>query len=136
MWKKLGRYRWPVVFFILGIIFTLLRTFTSMGVPDGYYLVKDTQEMEAILDRGAVVLDLRDEQAFREGHLPDAIRIEAKSITAPKMEELTAGDVHHPVVLVSDKAQETKKYAQKIVRTGYDQVYDFGSLENWVSLIP
>lgn len=136
MWKKLGRYRWPVVFFILGVFFTLLRMFTNVGMPEGYHLVEDIQEMEALLDEGAVVLDLREEQAFREGHIPNAVNIKAKAITATVMEELTEGDTSRPVVLVSDKASQTKKYAEKIARTGYENVYDFGTTERWISLVP
>ncbi|NLY08896.1 MAG: rhodanese-like domain-containing protein [Tissierellia bacterium] len=130
------RYKWAIVFFGLGIIFTLARFIVGPSIPEGYTKLEKS-EVESVLNAEGdkILIDLRDKQSYTQGHLPNSISIAPRELTAARMEELS-GNKTKPIIVMSDTDKSSSKIALKIGHTGYTKVYDLGGFENWKHMIP
>ena len=77
-----------------------------------------------------VIVDVRREDEYAEGHIPGAILIPNESIAeyeAP--EELTDSD---QIILVYCRTgRRSKEAADKLAKMGYSRVYEFGGIVDW-----
>jgi len=77
-----------------------------------------------------VIVDVRREDEYAQGHIPGAILIPNESIgeyEAP--EELTDGD---QIILVYCRSgRRSKEAAEKLAKMGYSRVYEFGGIIDW-----
>ncbi len=51
-------------------------------IPEGYQTVGDVEKMQAAIDAGAYVLDVRETGEFAEGHIPGAVNIPLRTLGA------------------------------------------------------
>lgn len=51
-------------------------------IPEGYQTVGDAEKMQAAMDAGAFVLDVRETSEYAEGHLPGAVNIPLRTLAA------------------------------------------------------
>ena len=77
--------------------------------------------------RKAHVLDLRTEEAFKSGHLPGSKQISGKDFAAG-IEKLKL-DRKHPVVLVCESGERSRKLVAAIQKMGFAEV---GALDGGV----
>lgn len=78
--------------------------------------------------KGAVIVDVRDPVAFRDGSLPNAINMSLRQLSQLQVHPKTT-----PIVLVGqDHTDPTLKAALNYVELyGFRQVFSLGSIENW-----
>ena len=87
-------------------------------------------ELEVIVEsEGALVLDTRGAQTFKDGFVPRSINIGLKGDFAPWVGSMIP-DVKHPLVLVCDEGTEDE-VVTRLARVGYDHV--FGHLKGGIS---
>ncbi len=89
------------------------------------------EEAKAMMDAGgAVILDVREQHEFDEGHIPGAALLPVGSI-----DETSAGKVipdKDTVVLVYCRSGNRSKTASDaLAALGYTQVYEFGGINTW-----
>ena len=80
---------------------------------------------------GAIILDVRHQDAFAEGHIPQSIFIGIDGGFAPWVGALI-GDVEQPILLVAPEGRE-EETVTRLARVGFDNTLGYldGSLEAW-----
>jgi phage shock protein E len=85
------------------------------------------EECRKIAAAGAIVLDVRSPEEFEAGHLPFALNIPLKSLTA-RLGEL--GPPPRAIVVYCRSGMRSAVAANVLRRAGYT-VCDLGAMENW-----
>ena len=85
-------------------------------------------EMMAV-DDGHVIVDVRREDEYAEGHIPRAILIPNESIVDTPPEELP--DFDQIILVYCRSGRRSKEAAQKLADMGYTNVYEFGGIITW-----
>ncbi|MBL0043793.1 MAG: MBL fold metallo-hydrolase [Flavobacteriales bacterium] len=93
--------------------------------PDQFELVAETE--------GALVLDTRNAEDFKDGFIPRSINIGIKGDFAPWVGSMIP-DVKHPLLIVADDGAEDE-VVTRLARVGYDKVFGFlkGGIAAWKS---
>ena len=75
------------------------------------------------------IVDVRHEEEYREGHIPGAVLVTNETIGDTLPEELP--DKKAVLLVYCRSGVRSKLASQKLVRLGYENVYDFGGIINW-----
>lgn len=91
--------------------------------PEQFELVAETE--------GALVLDTRNAQTFKDGFVPRSVNIGIKGDFAPWVGTMIP-DVNQALLLVTDEGKEDE-VVTRLARVGYDNVFGFlaGGVEAW-----
>lgn len=92
----------------------------------------DVQEFEDMVNRtGALVLDTRDQETFKEGFVPNSIFIGLAGQFASWVGTLFP-DIKQPIVLISDEGKE-EETVLRLARVGYDNTLGYlkGGFAAW-----
>lgn len=89
-----------------------------------------SQEAAAMLDQeGAVLLDVRTEAEYAEGHIEGALLIPDYEITDAASVNLP--DKNAVILIYCRTGRRSEMAARALVDMGYTQVYDFGGIVDW-----
>ncbi len=80
-----------------------------------------------LLKDGAILIDVRSENEFREGRLPNAINIPLHSINTTT----TKCNVDDTVVLYCVSGARSNSASRQLRGMGFSKVYDLGSFRNY-----
>src|SRR6056300_17639 len=82
-------------------------------------------------ETGAIILDVRHQDAFAEGHIPQSIFIGIDGGFAPWVGALI-GDVQQPILLVTPEGRE-EETVTRLARVGFDNTLGYlkGGIEAW-----
>lgn len=80
-------------------------------------------------DDGHIIVDVRREDEYAEGHIPGAILIPNESIETEPPEELP--DYDQIILVYCRSGRRSKEAAQKLADMGYAYVYEFGGIIDW-----
>lgn len=80
-------------------------------------------------DDKVVILDVRTEEEYQEGHVPGAIVIPNETISSEPLEELP--DMDQVILVYCRSGNRSAQAAKKLAEAGYTQVYDFGGIIDW-----
>ena len=80
-------------------------------------------------DDKVVILDVRTEEEYQEGHVPGAIVIPNETISSEPLEELP--DMDQEILGYCRSGNRSAQAAKKLAEAGYTQVYDFGGIIDW-----
>lgn len=98
---------------------------------DNRYISINAEEAKKMMDEGAsyILLDVRTQSEYDEGHIPGAILIPDTEIEDRAEEELTDKAV---VILVYCRSgRRSKLAAQALADLGYTGIYEFGGIIDW-----
>jgi rhodanese-related sulfurtransferase len=73
--------------------------------------------VKLINDKDALVIDLRDEENYRKGHIINAIRVTPESFNTKQMDKYKT----NPIILVCARGSESKHLATKLRQQGFTQ---------------
>lgn len=91
-------------------------------------LTAEEAKVQLDADEDIVLLDVRTQEEFDEGHIPGAVCLPHESIAADK--ELPFGkDVR--LFLYCRSGRRSAEAAKKLVSMGYTDVTDFGGIIDW-----
>ena len=90
---------------------------------------QDTAKLMMDLDDGHVVVDVRRQDEFDEGHIPGAVCIPNESIIDTQPEELP--DLNQIILIYCRSGRRSKEAAQKLFDMGYTNVFEFGGIIDW-----
>lgn len=77
----------------------------------------------------AVVIDLRDEKNYRDGHIIDSIRATTEDFSRPKIEKYK----QKPIILVCTRGLQSQALAAKLRKNGYTNVLILqGGISSWM----
>jgi rhodanese-related sulfurtransferase len=86
-------------------------------------------DYRALMDKGAVIIDVRSAAEFRDGHIPGSRNIPLEQVGAKAAELKKAGK---PVITVCRSGNRSGMAKAKLRAAGIDEVYNGGG---WQSLI-
>ena len=90
------------------------------------------QEAKTMMDVGAgtIVLDVREQEEYDQGHIPGAVLLPVGEITQESAS--AAVPEKDTVVLVYCRSgNRSKAAAGELAQLGYTQVYEFGGIQDW-----
>ena len=90
------------------------------------------QEAKAMMDVGAgtIVLDVREQEEYDQGHIPGAVLLPVGEITQESAS--AAVPEKDTVVLVYCRSgNRSKAAAGELAQLGYTQVYECGGIQDW-----
>lgn len=80
-------------------------------------------------DDSLVVVDVRTQEEYAEGHIPGATCVPNESIVDARPEELP--DLEQTILVYCRSGRRSKEAAQKLADMGYTNVYEFGGIIDW-----
>ena len=121
--------RLAIVFFV--IIFLL----SGCAQPESSYAAsykqitqEEAKEMMTKND-GHIIVDVRRQDEYDEGHIPGAVLIPNESITDKQPEELP--NLDQIILVYCRTGRRSKEASQKLADIGYTNVYEFGGINTW-----
>ncbi|MEG2859137.1 MAG: peptide-methionine (R)-S-oxide reductase MsrB [Clostridia bacterium] len=87
------------------------------------------EEAKAMIDRGALVVDVRNQSEYDAGHLPNARLIPLDTISASPPALLP--DLSATTLIYCRSGRRSKEAAERLVAMGYTAIYDFGGIIDW-----
>ena len=95
------------------------------------YVSITAEEAKQIMDseEGYVILDVRTQEEYDEGHIPGAILIPNTEIEARAEEELT--DQDQLILVYCRSGRRSKLAADALVELGYTNIKEFGGIIDW-----
>ena len=106
----------------------------SKNDKDSYTQIdQETAKLMMDLDDGHVIVDVRRQDEYDEGHIPGAICIPNESITDFMPSELP--DLEQVILVYCRSGRRSKEAAQKLFDMGYTNVFEFGGIIDWTGEI-
>ena len=91
-----------------------------------------TQEQaKSMMDaQNVIILDVREQNEFDAGHIPNAVLLPVDTI-----DEATASEVipakNSTVLVYCRSGNRSKTASQKLANMGYTEIYEFGGINTW-----
>ncbi|MGC1182176.1 rhodanese-like domain-containing protein [Legionella sp.] len=76
----------------------------------------------------AVVIDLRDKESFKKGHIINSVNVKNEDFEQKKMDKYK----NKPVILVCERGLQAPALAKKISLQGYQPMVLAGGIEAWL----
>ena len=125
--------RLAIVFFV--IIVLLSGCAQPSGSTTASYKQITQEEAKEMMtkDDGHIIVDVRRQDEYDEGHIPGAVLIPNESITDKQPEELP--DLDQIILVYCRSGRRSKEASQKLANIGYTNVYEFGGINTWTGEI-
>ena len=120
-----------LIFLLLAVILLTACGQTEEKAQEAVYVNITAQEAKEIMDtqEGYIILDVRTQDEYDQGHIPGAILIPDTEIKARAEEVLTDKD---QLILVYCRSGRRSKLASEIlVELGYTNIREFGGIIDW-----
>ena len=83
--------------------------------------------VDKINNEGAIIIDMRDSESFKNGHIIDSIHATAEDFEQPKMKKYK----NKTIILVCAKGLHSPALATKLRTQGYDPLVLSGGIAAW-----
>ena len=95
------------------------------------YVNITAEEAKQIMDteEGCIILDVRTQEEYDQGHIPGAIQISHEEI-ADKAEEVLT-DKDQLILVYCRSGRRSKLAAEALVELGYTNIKEFGGIIDW-----
>lgn len=99
--------------------------------PSGSYTQITQEDAKAMLakDDGHIIVDVRTQEEYDEGHIPEAVCIPNEEIGTEPPELLA--DPDQVILVYCRSGNRSKQASQKLYDMGYTNVYEFGGINDW-----
>jgi len=119
--------------YLILIIISAMFIFTACsggGKAGTYTQITQDEAAEMMLrDDGHIIVDVRREDEYVQGHIPDAVCIPNESIGSEMPPQLP--DLDQIILVYCRSGNRSKQAAQKLADIGYTNVYEFGGIITW-----
>lgn len=85
------------------------------------------QKMDTMTDY--VILDVRTEEEYQEGHIPNAICIPNETIDETVKEQLP--NLEQTIFVYCRSGNRSKQASEKLAELGYTNIFEFGGIQTW-----
>ena len=92
--------------------------------------VNYVEAKEKIINESAILVDVRTEEEYNEGHIDGAILLPLDSIDNDSSEKLI-GDKNTVIIVYCKSGKRSAQALEKLTELGYKEVYDLGAMSNW-----
>ena len=126
-----------IIFVILVGIWILQRTQTSVNKDEEgennmpKYVSITMEEAKNVFETQGdyIILDVRREDEFAEGHIPGAINVPNEGIQDTEPSELP--DKNQTIYVYCRSGNRSKQAASKLATMGYNNIIEFGGIMDW-----
>ncbi len=88
------------------------------------------EEAKKIIDsENVIILDVRTQEEYNEGHIKNAILLPDTEITSKAYEVLKDKDAK--ILVYCRSGRRSAQASKKLINMGYTNVYDFGGIIDW-----
>ena len=104
---------------------------SSTTREDAAYTQIDTAEAARLMqtEKDYIILDVRTEEEYKSGHIPNAICIPNETIGNGEIGALK--DKNQLILVYCRSGRRSKEAAQKLANLGYHNVKEFGGIIDW-----
>lgn len=100
------------------------------GNSASYHQIAQEEAKEMMTkDDGHIIVDVRRQDEYDEGHIPGAVLIPNESITDKQPEQLP--DLNQVILIYCRSGRRSKEASQKLADMGYTNIYEFGGINTW-----
>lgn len=79
-----------------------------------------------------IILDVRTQQEYESGHIPNAVCIPNETIPANGTETVSGlPDKEQPIFVYCRSGNRSKQAAAKLAQLGYTHIVEFGGIQSW-----
>ena len=119
---------------VCGIFLMCLTGCTSVSQDKEYRKVSSEEAMQLMnTEEDYIILDVRTQKEYEEGHIPEAICIPNETIGTGEIEQLP--DKKQMILVYCRSGNRSKQAAAKLVKLGYENVVEFGGIFDWTGEI-
>lgn len=120
---------------LLPLFLTLLLLLTACGAAgtssESVYTQISQEEAREMMDTQEVlVLDVREQDEYDSGHIPDAVLLPVGTITEDTAAEIIP-EKDTTVLVYCRSGNRSKTAAQALADLGYTRIYEFGGISTW-----
>ncbi len=94
------------------------------------YQVISQEEAVSKIAEGAILIDVRTPYEYKEGHIEGAISLPNDTIEVTITKKVP--DKNTSIIVYCRSGSRSKEAANTLLKLGYQNVYDFGAMENLV----
>ncbi len=107
---------------------------TESTEAGGYRQISQEEAKELMQkENGYIILDVRTQQEYDEGHIPNAICIPNETITEEDTARLP--DKEQLIFVYCRSGRRSKEAAAKLAKAGYSNIVEFGGIIDWTGEI-
>lgn len=114
-------------------IFVILITLCLVGCSNNN-ISKDAvltyEDAVKLIDKGAIIVDVRTEREYNERHIENALLIPLDTINEGVLEEKIR-DKDSYIIVYCKSGSRSKKAQEELNNLGYTNVYNLGSIDNY-----
>jgi len=117
------------------VLFYIITGLSGCGAPDtgsgAGYMQITAEEAKQIIDSDEdyIILDVRTEEEYAEGHIPNALLILDYEIAEKAEEVLT--DKDQTILVYCRSGNRSKEASTQLAEMGYTDVREFGGINDW-----
>lgn len=129
--RKRCDWRKPLLLLVLVLIFLPACGQTTQNEPEAVYVNITAEEAKKIMDTetGYVILDVRTQEEYDQGHIPGAILIPDTEIGTRAEQVLT--DKDQLILVYCRSGRRSKNASEILVELGYTNIKEFGGILDW-----
>lgn len=94
-----------------------------------YEQISQETAAELMKQSGVIILDVRTDEEYAEGHIPGAICIPNETISDEMPAQLP--DLEQTILVYCRSGRRSKEAAQKLADIGYKNIMEFGGIIDW-----
>ena len=120
-----------LVFLLLAVMLLTACGQDTENDQGAVYVNITAEKAKEIMDseEGYIILDVRTQEEYDEGHIPGAILIPNTEIKVRAVEELT--DKDQLILVYCRSGRRSKLAAEILVELGYPNIKEFGGIIDW-----
>ena len=120
-----------LIFLLLAVMMLTACGQNTENNQGAVYVNITAEEAKQIMDseEGYIILDVRTQEEYDEGHIPGAIVISHEKIEEKAEEVLT--DKNQLILVYCRSGRRSKLAAEALVELGYTNIKEFGGIIDW-----
>lgn len=120
-----------LIFLLLAALFLTACGQKNETKQEATYMNITAQEAKNLMDteEGYIILDVRTQEEFDEGHIPGAIQISHEEVEEKAEDVLT--DKDQLILVYCRSGRRSKLAAEALVALGYTNIKEFGGIIDW-----
>ena len=108
---------------------TLSKTKKDAPGKAAYHKLSAEEAYEMMTSQEVVVVDVRTREEYDGGHIENAVLVPNESIGSEMPEALP--DKEATLLIYCRSGRRSKQAAEKLLKLGYQNIYDFGGVIDW-----
>ena len=120
-----------LVIFLLAVMMLTACGQDEENDQEAVYVNITAEEAKELMDtmEGYIILDVRTEEEYDQGHIPGATQISHEEIAEKAEEVLT--DKDQLILVYCRSGRRSKLAAEALVELGYTNIKEFGGINDW-----